>query len=186
MATGPDRWCCRDRHLQPAGRGLSARRAGDLGPRHHLASRAAGRHRSDGPGGRGRPPPCRGSSPEPRGVAGAATDHPARDSGVDDHSSQRHRRSNPPGCDVLDGGPRCDRAPRGIYRPDARNNSRPTSSSATRRLPAGSVSGQTLIQVIGGTLSLAAAHPIWVWLSSGLRPAGHRDEAWLKRGLPSS
>ena len=26
----------------------------------------------------------------------------------------------------------------------------------------------------------------WVWLSSGLRPAGHRDEAWLKRGLPSS
>jgi hypothetical protein len=25
-----------------------------------------------------------------------------------------------------------------------------------------------------------------VWLSSGLQPAGHRDEAWLKRGLPSS
>ena len=58
--------------------------------------------------------------------------------------------------------------------------------AATRRLPAGSGSGQTLIQVIGGTLSIAAAHQIWVWLSSGLRPVDHRDEAWLKRGLPSS
>jgi len=25
-----------------------------------------------------------------------------------------------------------------------------------------------------------------VWLSIGLRPAGHRDEAWLKKGLPCS
>jgi hypothetical protein len=25
-----------------------------------------------------------------------------------------------------------------------------------------------------------------VWLSSGLLPARRRDEAWLKRGLPSS
>jgi len=25
-----------------------------------------------------------------------------------------------------------------------------------------------------------------VWLSSGLRTAEHRGEAWLKRGLPSS
>jgi hypothetical protein len=25
-----------------------------------------------------------------------------------------------------------------------------------------------------------------VWLTSGLQPAGRRDEAWLKRGLPSS
>ena len=58
--------------------------------------------------------------------------------------------------------------------------------AATRRLPAGSGSGQTLIQVIGGTLSFAAAHPPWVWLSSGLRPVDHRDEEWLKRGLPSS
>src|SRR4051812_26975044 len=32
----------------------------------------------------------------------------------------------------------------------------------------------------------AAAHPVWVWLSSGLQSAGHRDEAWLERGLPSS
>jgi len=32
-----------------------------------------------------------------------------------------------------------------------------------------------------------AAHPCpRVWLTSGLRPVGHRDEAWLKRGLPSS
>lgn len=42
------------------------------------------------------------------------------------------------------------------------------------------------VQVSGGTLAIAAAHPIRVWLSSGLRPVGHRDEAWLKRGLPSS
>ena len=43
------------------------------------------------------------------------------------------------------------------------------------------------IQVPGGMLSIAAARPVrWVWLSSGLRLAGHRDEAWLKRGLPSS
>jgi hypothetical protein len=25
-----------------------------------------------------------------------------------------------------------------------------------------------------------------VWLTSGLRSAGHRDEAWLKKGLPCS
>ena len=25
-----------------------------------------------------------------------------------------------------------------------------------------------------------------VWLYSGLRTAGHRDEAWLQRGLPCS
>ena len=25
-----------------------------------------------------------------------------------------------------------------------------------------------------------------VWLTSGLRPVGHRDEAWLKKGLPCS
>jgi hypothetical protein len=25
-----------------------------------------------------------------------------------------------------------------------------------------------------------------VWLTSGLQPVGHRDEAWLKRGLPCS
>jgi hypothetical protein len=31
-----------------------------------------------------------------------------------------------------------------------------------------------------------AAHPVRVWLTFGLRPAGRRDEAWLKRGLPSS
>jgi hypothetical protein len=27
---------------------------------------------------------------------------------------------------------------------------------------------------------------LWTWLSSGLRLVGHRDEAWLKRGLPCS
>jgi hypothetical protein len=25
-----------------------------------------------------------------------------------------------------------------------------------------------------------------VWLTIGLQPAGHRDEAWLKKGLPCS
>ena len=42
------------------------------------------------------------------------------------------------------------------------------------------------VQVFGGTLSIAAAHRLLVWLSTGLRPAEHRGEAWLKRGLPSS
>ena len=33
----------------------------------------------------------------------------------------------------------------------------------------------------------AAAHPPpEVWLSIGLQSVGHRDEAWLERGLPSS
>ena len=32
----------------------------------------------------------------------------------------------------------------------------------------------------------AAAHLLLVWLSSGLQSVGHRDEAWLERGLPSS
>jgi hypothetical protein len=42
------------------------------------------------------------------------------------------------------------------------------------------------VQVFGGTLSLAAAHHLLVLLTSGLRSAEHRGEAWLKRGLPSS
>jgi len=46
--------------------------------------------------------------------------------------------------------------------------------------------GPDSVQVFGGTLSLAAAHHLLVWLSSGLRTAEHRGEAWLKRGLPSS
>jgi hypothetical protein len=58
--------------------------------------------------------------------------------------------------------------------------------AATRRLPAGSGSGQTLIQVIGGTFSLRLPTRSWVWLTSGLRPVDRRDEEWLKRGLPSS
>jgi hypothetical protein len=32
-----------------------------------------------------------------------------------------------------------------------------------------------------------AAHRLrWVWLTTGLLPAGCRDEAWLKKGLPCS
>jgi hypothetical protein len=27
---------------------------------------------------------------------------------------------------------------------------------------------------------------VWVWLSHGMRPAGHRGGEWLKRGLTSS
>jgi hypothetical protein len=46
--------------------------------------------------------------------------------------------------------------------------------------------GPDSVQVFGGTLSFAAAHHLLVWLSTGLRPAEHRGEAWLKRGLPSS
>ena len=43
-----------------------------------------------------------------------------------------------------------------------------------------------LVEVTGGTLYLAAAHRGLVWLSSGMRPAGHRGVERLKRGLPSS
>ncbi len=42
------------------------------------------------------------------------------------------------------------------------------------------------VQVIGGQLSMRLPTGCLVWLSFGLRPAGHRDEAWLKRGLPCS
>jgi hypothetical protein len=42
------------------------------------------------------------------------------------------------------------------------------------------------VQVIGGKLSMRLPTRSWVWLTSGLRPAGHRDEAWLKKGLPCS
>jgi hypothetical protein len=27
---------------------------------------------------------------------------------------------------------------------------------------------------------------VWVWLTSGMPTAGHCDEEWLQRGLPSS
>jgi hypothetical protein len=42
------------------------------------------------------------------------------------------------------------------------------------------------------TLASAGSSPcgcppaVLVWLTFGLRPAGHRDEAWLKKGLPCS
>ena len=42
------------------------------------------------------------------------------------------------------------------------------------------------VQVIGGTLSKRLPTSCSVWLTIGLRPAGHRDEAWLKKGLPCS
>jgi hypothetical protein len=35
-------------------------------------------------------------------------------------------------------------------------------------------------------LSIGCPPMLWTWLSSGLRLVGHRDEAWLKRGLPCS
>ena len=41
--------------------------------------------------------------------------------------------------------------------------------------------------MLGGTLSTRLPTRYWVWLSIGLRPAEHRDEAWLftrcRRGL---
>lgn len=43
------------------------------------------------------------------------------------------------------------------------------------------------VQVSGGFALFWAAHsPVRVWLDSGLQPPGTADEAWLKRGLPSS
>ena len=43
------------------------------------------------------------------------------------------------------------------------------------------------VQVPGGFALYWAAHPrVRVWLESGLQPPGTADEAWLKRGLPSS
>ncbi len=42
------------------------------------------------------------------------------------------------------------------------------------------------VQVSGGGLSSRLPIHSWVWLSSGLQSVGHRDEAWLERGLPSS
>jgi hypothetical protein len=42
------------------------------------------------------------------------------------------------------------------------------------------------VQVSGGGLFKRLPTQLWVWLSSGLQSVGHRDEAWLERGLPSS
>jgi hypothetical protein len=42
------------------------------------------------------------------------------------------------------------------------------------------------VQVLGGTLYSGLPTRVRVWLSSGLRTVGRRDEAWLKRGLPCS
>ena len=42
------------------------------------------------------------------------------------------------------------------------------------------------VQVSGGTLSSRLPTAYLVWLAFGLRTAGHRDGAWLQRGLPSS
>jgi len=42
------------------------------------------------------------------------------------------------------------------------------------------------VQALGGTLDFGLPTRSRVWLYSGLRTAGRRDEAWLKRGLPSS
>jgi len=43
------------------------------------------------------------------------------------------------------------------------------------------------VQVPGGTLLIGLPTPVLgVWLTIGLQPAGCRDEAWLKKGLPCS
>ena len=42
------------------------------------------------------------------------------------------------------------------------------------------------VQVPGGPLSFGLPTRSRVWLTSGLQPVAHRDEAWLKKGLPCS
>jgi hypothetical protein len=42
------------------------------------------------------------------------------------------------------------------------------------------------VQVLGGSLSFGLPTQSWVWLTFGLQPVGHRDEAWLQKGLPCS
>ena len=43
-----------------------------------------------------------------------------------------------------------------------------------------------MVEVTGGVALFSAAHRRLVWLSSGVRPAGHRGAERLKRGMPSS
>jgi hypothetical protein len=47
-------------------------------------------------------------------------------------------------------------------------------------------SGQAGVEVSGGVALTAAAHRGLVWLNSGVRLAGHRDEEWLQRGVTGS
>ena len=42
------------------------------------------------------------------------------------------------------------------------------------------------VQVPGGTLSFGLPTRVRVWLTPGLQPVGHRDKAWLQKGLPCS
>ena len=67
------------------------------------------------------------------------------------------------------GGPRRLVRPSGLLETSRRTGVRPDS-----------------VQVPGGTLSFGLPTRLRVWLTFGLQPAGHRDEAWLQRGLPSS
>ena len=60
------------------------------------------------------------------------------------------------------------------------------SQAATRRLSAGPMSGQTRSRCSAGSSPSGCPPGLLVWLTIGLRPAGHRDEAWLKKGLPCS
>ena len=43
-----------------------------------------------------------------------------------------------------------------------------------------------MVEVTGGVALFSAAHRGLVWLSFGVRPAGHRGAERLKRGMPSS
>jgi hypothetical protein len=52
--------------------------------------------------------------------------------------------------------------------------------------PTGSVSGQTRSRCSAGSLSFGLPTRSRVWLTIGLQPAGPREEAWLKKGLPCS
>ena len=54
------------------------------------------------------------------------------------------------------------------------------------RSPIHIVTPYNTVQVSGGTLSSGLPTRVRVWLTFGLQPVGHRDEAWLKKGLPCS
>jgi len=72
----------------------------------------------------------------------------------------------------------------GVRRAGLHVNDSSASSAAARRLPTGSVSGQTRSRCPTERFSTRLPTPCRVWLSTGLQSAGHRDEAWLERDCP--
>jgi len=54
-----------------------------------------------------------------------------------------------------------------------------STTRATRDFPSGSLSGQTRSRCPSGWLTSGLPTRSRVWLTCGLQPVGHRDEAWL-------